>query len=83
MVVGQLVDSNVATDLGSFQGLQSAGLTDPVNVGEGNLETLLAWEVNPDKACHQAVLPFIWSTPASWLKPFDKAQGITSRRCQA
>jgi hypothetical protein len=63
--------------------LQSARFADPVNVGEGDLETLLAWEVNPDKACHQAVVPFVWSTSASWLAPFDKLRRMTSRRCLA
>ena len=42
MFVGQLMDAKVATDLGGFQGLQSAGLADAIDVGEGDLQALVA-----------------------------------------
>ena len=69
VLVGQLVDAEVATDLGGLQGLQGAGLADAVDVGEGDLETLVTREINPNEACHQAVLPFVWSTPACVATP--------------
>ena len=83
VLVGQLVDPEVATDLGGFQGLQGAGLADAVDVGEGDLEALVAREINPNKACHQAVLPFVWSTPACRGYALRQEGRMTSRRCLA
>src|SRR5215203_938082 len=58
VLVAQLVYPQVATDLGGLQGLQGAGLADAIDVGEGHLQALVAWEVNPDKACHQVSTTF-------------------------
>src|SRR5215213_10869905 len=49
------MNPDVATDLGRFQGLQGAGLPDAVNVGEGDLEPLVAGQVDTDQAGHKAV----------------------------
>src|SRR5207237_979456 len=64
VVVGELVDPEVATDLRGLQGGEGAGAAHAEDVGEGNLESLVAREVNPDQTCHQAVLPFLWSMRA-------------------
>jgi hypothetical protein len=48
VLVGQLVDTKVATDLGGLKRLQGPGLADAIDVGEGNLEALVAREINPN-----------------------------------
>src|SRR5207344_703874 len=58
VLVGQLVDAEVATDLGGLEGLQGAGLAYAVDVGEGDLEALVAREINPNEACHEAGTTF-------------------------
>jgi hypothetical protein len=58
LIVVQLVDAGVATDLGGGESLQGTGVADAVDVGESDLQTLVAREVDPDETCHQAVLPF-------------------------
>src|SRR5215218_3777020 len=55
LLIGQLVDADVATDLSSLQRLQGAGLADAVDVGKGDLEPLLSRQVDPNQTCHSAV----------------------------
>jgi hypothetical protein len=54
LVVGELVDADVAGESSGLEGLGSAGLPDAEDVGERDLQTLLAWEVNADQTCHEA-----------------------------
>src|SRR5437762_9024274 len=57
VVVGEIVDPDVAADAGGLQRLERAGAADPVNVGEGDLKALVAREVNANQPCHlRAVL---------------------------
>jgi hypothetical protein len=53
LVVVQLVDTRVPADPRVLQGLQSAGVPHAVDVGEGDLEALVAREVDPDQASHR------------------------------
>src|SRR5215208_3853813 len=55
LFVGQLVNPDITADLGRFQGLQGASLPNAVNVGQGDLEPLLAGQVDTDQAGHKAV----------------------------
>jgi hypothetical protein len=47
------VDTGVATDLGGGQGLVGARLADAEDVGEGDLEALVARKVDPDESGHR------------------------------
>ena len=72
VLVGQLVDAEVAADLSRLQSLQGTGLSDAVDVGEGHLEPLVAREVNSNKACHQVSTAFRLVDACLWATPFDK-----------
>src|SRR4029453_15993291 len=82
VLVGQLVDAEVAADLSGLQSLQGTGLADAVDVGECHLETLVAREVDSNKACHQGVLPFVVSTVMR-PEPVEGRSHRPSRRCLA
>src|SRR5690606_37089022 len=56
LVVGDFVNAQVATDAGVGQGLGSAGTADAVDVGESDLEALVARQVDTDQTCHGRVL---------------------------
>jgi len=57
LIVGELVDSQIAAHSSGGEGLGGAGLPDAEDVGQCDLEALLAREVDTNEACHQAV-PF-------------------------
>src|SRR5450830_710335 len=50
--VVEVLDADVRADAGRGQRLVRAGTTDAVDVGERDLEPLLAGEVDADKTCH-------------------------------
>ena len=56
LIICQLVDAQVTADSGGLQGLGGAGAADSVDVGQGDLEALVARQVNSDEACHVASL---------------------------
>ena len=56
LIICQLVDAQVTADSGGLQGLGGAGATDSVDVGQGDLEALVARQVDSDEACHVASL---------------------------
>ena len=53
--LGEVVDSDVATDSSGFQGFGCTGLPDAEDVGECDLQTLVARKINTNEACHVAV----------------------------
>src|SRR5258705_9507310 len=55
LLVTQLVDALVTGDPGRFQSLQGASTTYTEDVGESDLDALVARQVDPYKACHLAV----------------------------
>ena len=55
LLVGELVDPNVAGYPGRLQSLAGPGLTDAEDVGKCDLETLVAREIDTDQTCHLAV----------------------------
>jgi ribosomal protein S13 len=52
LLVTQLVDSQVGVDPGGCQHFLGAGTADAVDVGERDLDALVAREVDTDEACH-------------------------------
>src|SRR4051794_34409064 len=52
LVVGQVLDPDVAADAGEAQGLQGAGAADAVDVREGDLHALVARDVDAGETCH-------------------------------
>ena len=52
ILVGQVLRAKVAIDAGGGEDLQGPGAPDPEDVGERDLEPLLAGEVDADKTCH-------------------------------
>src|SRR5258708_1221052 len=60
VVVGQVVHPGVPADARGLQGLERAGTADSVHVGEGDLEPLIAREVDADEACHRGQFSFLW-----------------------
>src|SRR5206468_1966573 len=61
LVVAQLVDTEVGADSGLGEQLLGAGTADAVDVGECDLDALVAREVNTNEACHQMAFPSGWS----------------------
>ena len=57
LLVGQLVASVVATDANEGKGLGGAGAHDAEDVGECDLQALLARQKHTNEACHEA-FPF-------------------------
>jgi hypothetical protein len=57
MLVGQLVDVDVTTDLGGLEGLQERGSAYAVDVGEGDPEALVARRSTPMRRAMRQVLP--------------------------
>ena len=83
MLIGELVDPEVATDLGGIEGLQGAGLAYAVDVGEGDLEALVAREINTNEACHEAGITFRLVDAGLRGCALEKLRRMTSRRCLA
>ena len=52
LFVTQLVDAEVGADPGGGQELLGAGTADAVDVGECDLDALVAREVDTNEACH-------------------------------
>src|SRR5689334_24606333 len=52
LVVAQLVDPGVRVHAGDGQQLLGAGTADAVDVGECDLDPLVAGEIDTDEACH-------------------------------
>src|SRR6476661_5058610 len=55
LLVTERVDPSVRVDAGGGQELLGAGTADAVDVGECDLDALVAREVNTNEACHVAV----------------------------
>src|SRR4051794_20471738 len=55
LLIAQLVDAGVGVDPGGGQQLLGARTADAVDVGECDLDALVAREVNTNEACHVAV----------------------------
>src|SRR5215203_354050 len=53
LVVAQVLHSGVRVDPGRGEDLLGAGTADAVDVGECDLDALVAREVNTDEACHE------------------------------
>ena len=51
VVVGQLVDPQVGADAGGGEGVGGAGAPDAEDVGECDLDALVAREIDSDEAC--------------------------------
>jgi hypothetical protein len=58
LLVTQLVDAQVGADPGGLQQLLGASTADAVDVGECDLDALVAREVNTNEACHVWRFPF-------------------------
>src|SRR5215831_749904 len=57
VLIGEIVDADVAADTGGLQRLERARAPDSVDVSEGDLKALVAREVDTNQACHlRAVL---------------------------
>src|SRR3954451_14329979 len=52
LVVGQVLDADVAADPGDAERLEGAGTADAVDVREGDLHALIARDVDAGKTCH-------------------------------
>src|SRR5215203_5426477 len=78
LFVGQLVNADVATDLGGFQGLQGAGFPDAVDVSQGDLEPLLARQIDTDQAGHKASTFRLVDAP--WFPGPEPVEGSEVRR---
>ncbi len=50
--IAEILDPNIGTDTGLGQNLLRPSQTDPVNVGQGNLDPLVAGNVNTGYPCH-------------------------------
>src|SRR5690606_3279829 len=57
--VGELVDAQVGVDPRRLQNLLGAGTANPVDVGEGDLQPLVAGEVDAYQAGHSGHSPFL------------------------
>src|SRR6476661_8847406 len=55
LLVTERVDPSVRVDTGGSEQLLGAGTADAVDVGESDLDALVAREVNTNEACHVAV----------------------------
>src|SRR3954467_10367373 len=58
LLVTQLVDAEVGAHAGHGEDLLGPGTADAVNVGECDLDALLARQVDTKEACHQMAFPF-------------------------
>ena len=56
LLVTEVLDPQVRVDPGLLEGLLGAGATDAEDVGEGDLDALVAREVDADEACHAVLL---------------------------
>src|SRR3954453_4724670 len=78
VVLGEILDANVAPDGGGLQRGERARSADAEDVGERDLQPLLAGEVDADEACHTVVLLAVFSggrtrpTPISWAPASDR-----------
>src|SRR4249919_99903 len=61
LLVAELVDAEVGADPGHGQELLSAGTADAVDVGECDLDALVAREVDTNEACHVMAVPSVGS----------------------
>src|SRR4051812_38780194 len=59
LLVTQLVDAQVGADPGIGEELLGAGTADAVDVGECDLDALVAREVHTNEACHQMAIPSV------------------------
>src|SRR5829696_6042371 len=71
LFVSQLVHAEVGADPGGLQELLGAGTADAVDVGECDLDALVAREVNTNEACHGLALSVVrqWFLVVSRLLP--------------
>jgi hypothetical protein len=60
LLVAQVLDAGVRVDPGSREGLARAGPTDSEDVGQCDLDALLAREVHSNKTCHLRMVPYLW-----------------------
>src|SRR5215831_15862246 len=57
VIIGEVMDPDVAADAGGLQRLERTGAPDSIDVREGDLKALVAREVNTNQSCHlRAVL---------------------------
>ena len=56
LLVVQLMDAQVTADTGGLESLQGTGVSDSENVGQCDLEALVARQVDSNEACHVASL---------------------------
>src|SRR5215207_9361897 len=61
LFVPHLVHAHVRVDPGECEQLLGAGTADAVDVGECDLDALVAREVNTNEACHVVAVPFGFS----------------------
>ena len=59
LLVTELVDAEVRADAGGLQHLLGAGTADAVDVGECDLDALVAREVHTNEACHVVALSVV------------------------
>jgi len=64
--IAEILDPNIGTDTGLGQNLLRPSQTDPVDVGQGNLDPLVAGNVNTGYPCH-------------WLKKSKDLEKLKSR----
>ena len=50
--IAEILDPNIGTDTGLSQNLLRPGQTDPVDIGQGNFDPLVAGNVNTGYPCH-------------------------------
>ena len=64
LLLGQIVGAGVGVDTGVGQNLLRGGQADAVNVGQGDLDALIARKIDTNKTCH-AYNPFLPSPDAA------------------
>src|SRR5512139_788675 len=81
LLVAQLVDPHVGVDPGRCQELLGAGTADAVDVGECDLDALVAREVHTNEACHVRRFPFITSEVSGRAAPCALTQPASAASC--
>src|SRR5690606_18506647 len=90
LFVAELMDPEITADTGVLQGLPRTAAADAEDVGESDLEPLVAGEVDAEKACHRRAVPFVAevlrATPAPLpgcgpgLRPGVAVPGVPAHR---
>ena len=57
ILLGEVLDPGIGVNARLRQDLVGAGATDPVNIGEGDLDSLILRQVNAGNSCHTSSAP--------------------------